>query len=81
MSYKTSHSSRFFSKASSMTKPIAKMGDCVVVPFKTEKLSPLRTSKTLQAKEILSESTLKKILRAISTKAIGWVFVRTPSHS
>ncbi|KAG9297585.1 hypothetical protein G9A89_007660 [Geosiphon pyriformis] len=81
MSYKTNQSSRFFSKASLITEPIAKIGDCVVILLKTEKLFPHKTSKELYAKEILFERILESILQAVSIQAIDWVFVRTPSHS
>ncbi|KAG9295872.1 hypothetical protein G9A89_006611 [Geosiphon pyriformis] len=70
-----------FSKASSITEFMAKMGDCVDVPFKTEKLSPQRISNVLQAEKILSERILERILRAVSINAMRWVFVRTLSHS
>ncbi|KAG9306311.1 hypothetical protein G9A89_018194 [Geosiphon pyriformis] len=81
MSCRTSHSSLFFSKASLTTEPIAKIGDWVVVLFKTEKLAPRSTLKVLHAKEILSESILERTLRAVLIKAIGRVFIKTPSHS
>ncbi|KAG9305228.1 hypothetical protein G9A89_002383 [Geosiphon pyriformis] len=61
--------------------PIAKIGDWIVIPFKTKKLSPQRTSKVLYVKEILSKKILEKILQAVLIKAIEQVFVKTPSHS
>ncbi|KAG9298232.1 hypothetical protein G9A89_002720 [Geosiphon pyriformis] len=81
MSCKTNQSSRFFSKAFLITEPTAKMGDWIVVLFRTEKLFLQRTSKVLQAEEILFEKILERILQAVLIKAIGQVFVRTPSHS
>ncbi|KAG9284717.1 hypothetical protein G9A89_002602 [Geosiphon pyriformis] len=66
--------------ASSITELIAKMGNCVIVSFKTEKLSSQRTLKALQAEEIQSERILKSILRAVSIRAMGQIFVRTLSH-
>ncbi|KAG9290920.1 hypothetical protein G9A89_011070 [Geosiphon pyriformis] len=80
MSYKTNQSSQSFFKVSSITEPMTKIRDCIVILFKTEKLSPCKMSKVLHADEILSKRILEKILRVVSIKAIGQVFVKTLSY-